>query len=165
MIVNGLSDSVGNAFETRQQINIDFNFGSSGINSLLRLSRETGEVELVELTHFGGSQYGLSLILDGGTGDLFKFNNGGTFVGTFMDGDFNGDGIVDAADYVVWRKTDRTQDGYHLWRTHFGQSAGSGAAFDTERSSAAVPESRTWVLLLAAMLSYLALMPRCSTRG
>ena len=30
-------------------------------------------------------------------------------------GDFNGDGTVDAADYVVWRKTDGTPLGYDTW--------------------------------------------------
>jgi hypothetical protein len=46
-------------------------------------------------------------------------------------GDFNGNGFVDAADYVVWRKNDgtiNTQDHYNIWRSHFGQTVGSGAA-------------------------------------
>jgi hypothetical protein len=38
-------------------------------------------------------------------------------------GDFNGDGAVDAADYVVWRKTDGSPAGYVLWRTNFGRTA------------------------------------------
>ena len=33
-----------------------------------------------------------------------------------LPGDFNDDGTVDAADYVVWRKTDGTQAGYNTWR-------------------------------------------------
>ena len=33
-----------------------------------------------------------------------------------LPGDFNNDGTVDAADYVVWRKTDGTQTGYNAWR-------------------------------------------------
>src|SRR5262245_24788108 len=39
-----------------------------------------------------------------------------------IPGDFNGNGTVDAADYVVWRKTGGTQADYTTWRTHFGQS-------------------------------------------
>ena len=39
-----------------------------------------------------------------------------------LPGDFNHDGTVDAADYVVWRKTDGTPAGYNTWRTHFGQT-------------------------------------------
>jgi hypothetical protein len=40
-------------------------------------------------------------------------------------GDYNGDGIVNAADYVVWRKgldATYTQDDYNVWRANFGQS-------------------------------------------
>ena len=80
MIVNGLSDATGSAADCRQQIHLAFDFGTSGINSLLRLSRDTGQVEEVALVHGSGSQYSLDLNLDGGTGDLFKFNNGGMFV-------------------------------------------------------------------------------------
>ena len=36
--------------------------------------------------------------------------------------DFNSDGTVDAADYVVWRKMGASQDDYETWRDHFGQS-------------------------------------------
>jgi hypothetical protein len=80
MIVNGLSDATGLAADCRQQIRLDFDFGTSGISSLLRLSRDTGKIEMVSMTHESGSAYRLDLYLDGGTGDLFKFNNGGIFV-------------------------------------------------------------------------------------
>jgi hypothetical protein len=43
-------------------------------------------------------------------------------------GDFNGDGNVNAADYVVWRKTDGSSTGYDDWRMNFGSTAGSGSA-------------------------------------
>src|SRR5262249_15044183 len=42
-----------------------------------------------------------------------------------LPGDFNYDGTVDAADYVVWRKglgTTYTQSDYDTWRSHFGQT-------------------------------------------
>jgi hypothetical protein len=87
MIVNGLSDATGSAADCRQQIHLTFDFGTSGIDSLLRLSRNTGLVETVALVHGVGSQCSLDLTLDGGTGDLFKFNNGGVFVpepGTYV---------------------------------------------------------------------------------
>jgi hypothetical protein len=77
-----------------------------------------------------------------------------------MHGDFNDDGIVDAADYVVWRAglgTTYTQADYDLWRANFGagstgMAAGSGAgdpharvpAF-ADRLPAAVPELATIV--------------------
>ena len=80
MAVNGLSNPKGSAAECRQSIRLDFDFGDSNVSSLLRLSRETGEVEKVALVHKGGSLYGLDIEFDGGTGELFKFDNGGAFV-------------------------------------------------------------------------------------
>ncbi|MCC6424391.1 MAG: hypothetical protein IT447_13015 [Phycisphaerales bacterium] len=81
MVVNGLVEvedaPVG---DTRQRITLSFNFADSGITSLQRLSRLTGLVETVPLVYDGGSLYHLDLTLDGGEGDLFKFNTGTTFV-------------------------------------------------------------------------------------
>jgi probable HAF family extracellular repeat protein len=68
-------------------------------------------------------------------------------------GDFNGDGTVDAADYVVWRKglgTTYTQSDYTVWRAHFGQTAGNGAS---TIENAAIPEPATLALLILAAVS------------
>ena len=62
-----------------------------------------------------------------------------------LDGDYNSDRVVDAADYVVWRKTDGTPAGYNVWRTHFGDTSGSG---EVARSNADVPEPATSLLLM-----------------
>jgi hypothetical protein len=73
---------------------------------------------------------------------------------TALDGDYNGDGSVDAADYVVWRKglgTSYTQNDYSVWRTHFGQTAGSVSGAG---ANAAVPEPATVVLLIAGLLTF-----------
>src|SRR5205085_9189396 len=58
-------------------------------------------------------------------------------------GDFNHDGSVDAADYVVWRKNGGSSADYDNWRAHFGQTytPGGGA------TSAAVPEPTGCILL------------------
>jgi hypothetical protein len=60
-----------------------------------------------------------------------------------IPGDFNSDGKVDAADYVVWRKSDNSPSGYNTWRTNFGRTSGSGAALG---ASAAVPEPSSAIL-------------------
>jgi dockerin type I repeat protein len=71
-----------------------------------------------------------------------------------LPGDFNADGTVNAADYVVWRKgigSTYTQAAYDVWRTHFGQTAGSGSALPSAASlSAAVPEPSALVPLIFA---------------
>ena len=88
-------------------------------------------------------------------------------VSTTLAGDYNGDGIVDAADYTIWRNTlgqtgsglaaDGTgpagvPDGvvdqldYDFWKANFGNHSGTGAG-----ATAAVPEPSTlWMLLVAA---------------
>jgi hypothetical protein len=74
-------------------------------------------------------------------------------------GDFNTDGRVNAADYVRWRKTSRSQVEYDMWRTNFGRSfAGSASATST------VPEPQgaiPWIL--AALLANL--NQACSRRA
>ena len=81
MVLNGLSDSTVTPAQTQQNIRLYFDFTGTTITSLERLDRDTGSVVPVSLTPVTGSQYYLDLTLDGGTGDLLKFNNGGTFVG------------------------------------------------------------------------------------
>ncbi len=72
------------------------------------------------------------------------------FVAPTLDGDFNHDGTVDAADYTVWRDGQGTQDDYLLWKSHFGESVGSASLADLQN---AVPEPATAVLL-ASLLAW-----------
>jgi serpin B len=62
---------------------------------------------------------------------------------TLLDGDYNEDGIVDGADYVVWRNDDGTQAAYEAWRANFGRSMSAGSL-----SEAAVPEPSLGMLIL-----------------
>jgi hypothetical protein len=78
-------------------------------------------------------------------------------------GDFNNDGTVDTADYVVWRKglgTTYDQSDYGVWRAHFGASLvlSSGSIDPQSLWSAsvellpAVPEPKTLITLLIGFL-------------
>jgi uncharacterized protein YjbI with pentapeptide repeats len=73
-----------------------------------------------------------------------------------LPGDFNLDGTVDAADYVVWRKgisVAPTQENYYIWRTHFGQPGGSSATLLAVKSlSVAVPEPATSTLAVVCII-------------
>jgi hypothetical protein len=60
-----------------------------------------------------------------------------------LDGDYNHNGVVDGADYVMWRKNDGTPAGYNLWRSNFGHTMGSG-------SVSAVPEPVSVIMVLIA---------------
>jgi hypothetical protein len=93
-----------------------------------------------------------------------------TFVRTNFTGllsaDYNDNGLIDAADYVLWRNTsgqtgaglaaDGNGDGtvdqadYDLWRTNFGATAGAGAGLTASAASApsaTVPEPSNCVVL------------------
>ena len=81
-------------------------------------------------------------------------------------GDYNNNGVVDAADYTVWRDKlgtsttlpndttpgSVTQADYDVWKSNFGNHSGSGAG-----ANAAVPEPATLTMLLAGMLTMCAL--------
>ena len=78
-----------------------------------------------------------------------------------ISGDFNYDGIVDAADYTLWQDNlgldssvlngngsggaTVVQADYDLWKTHFGQSTASGSEVNP------VPEPATLLLALASV--------------
>ena len=84
-------------------------------------------------------------------------------------GDFNANGVVDAADYVAWRNelgTTYSPGDYDFWRSHFGQVAGSGTGA-TAGLSSSVPEPATFMLLMlaAAMVPVLRRRPFLRVRS
>jgi hypothetical protein len=66
-----------------------------------------------------------------------------------VPGDYNLNGVVDAADFVVWRKSDNSPGGYSLWRTNFGLTAAAAAASAT--ANIAVPEANSLLLCWIAI--------------
>ncbi len=76
-------------------------------------------------------------------------------------GDYNSNGVVDAADYVLWRKTDGTQANYDVWRANFGQTAGAGAGIGSV-ANASIAEPQTVVILLGGMLALSLRRQSCS---
>ena len=157
MIVNGLSDENGTAAATQQRIRLDFDFGTSGIDSLLRLSRLTGQVEDVPLIYAGGSLYSLDVILDGGTGDLFKFDDGGQFVvPPPLLGDVNFDDVVNIFDINVvsssWGTVGPTGDANFDGIVNIFDINLVSANW-TASAGAAVPEPATLTLLGTATIA------------
>jgi Tol biopolymer transport system component len=107
------------------------------------------------------------------------YTNGVLAVAAALAGDYNGNGVVDAADYTVWRDhlgqafslfnensaaaTPGLVDAedYTFWKSHFGETAGSGA-IATARSAPgeppasgveAVPEPTAILLALGGFLA------------
>jgi hypothetical protein len=97
-----------------------------------------------------------------GSGAAREFQQAGIF-GPAIRGDYNHNGTVDAADYVVWRKTlgqggsGLTADGngnqevdagdYDVWRANFGQTHGVGG----QLQSATVPEPAAGLMMIVAL--------------
>jgi hypothetical protein len=92
----------------------------------------------------------------------------------FLPGDYNRNYVVDAADYVVWRKTlgsttnlaaDGSGNGeidgsdYGIWRSNFGTTEVASGL-----SSAIVPEPQAWLLLVAGLSTYVLVARRQPSR-
>lgn len=83
-----------------------------------------------------------------------------------VDGDYNNNGIVDAADYAVWRKrlnqnvtlpNDTTpgsvlQVDYGVWRSNFGKTSAGAGTSGGLLASGDVPEPASCVLAAAAVM-------------
>jgi FG-GAP repeat len=117
-------------------------------------------------------RFGRSVSISGGTAIVGAANDpadalgaGAAYVNSPLPGDYNLNGIVDAADYTIWRDTlgstsDLRANGdnagaslgkidqadYSFWISHFGQHSGSGAA------SSAVPEPSTYFSAVIAFI-------------
>jgi arylsulfatase A-like enzyme len=70
----------------------------------------------------------------------------------FLPGDFNFDGNVDSADYIVWRKNSGTQSDYSRWQQNFGISLSVGGSQNASNSNGNVPEPASIVVLLSAAI-------------
>jgi hypothetical protein len=94
-----------------------------------------------------------------------------------LTGDFNHNGTIDAADYVLWRNTlgstsnlaadgngNRVVDGadYTLWRSQFGRNAGSGSVMTdiSTHLAAPIPEPATGLSLLAGFVAWFGFVSR-----
>lgn len=78
--------------------------------------------------------------------------NGVLLAAASLPGDYNGNGKVDAADYVLWRKTPTgfggNPAGYNTWRSNYGNSSGSGSSLV---SGSAVPEPTVLSMIVIAL--------------
>jgi hypothetical protein len=134
-LINGFSPTLGNSFD------------------ILDWGALTGTFATLQLPALaGGLQWNTSQLYTIGVLSIASVG---------VSGDYNNNGVVDAADYVVWRKNQGTTNTlpndpnggtigtaqYSNWRNHFGQTFGSGSGAS---ANVAVPEPATLVLLILA---------------
>jgi hypothetical protein len=118
-IVNGFTPQPGNAFD------------------ILEWGTLTGMFDTVNRPFLGPS-------LDWDISQLYT-TGVISIVAAALAGDFNNDGTVDAADYVVWRKTNGTLQQFNEWKANFGATLGSGASASPSPSGS-VPEPSAWLV-------------------
>jgi hypothetical protein len=112
------------------------------------LGRSVGAIELLGLNNSG--QMLLNVSEQGGSWQALVIAT------PKLDGDFNDDGSVDAADYVVWRKglgTTRLPEEYGIWRANFGRTAGAGSSGSHAAPVPGPASSTIVVLALSTVLS------------
>jgi hypothetical protein len=136
----------------------------------------SGSIDTLEILMFGnGSGNGLTGTAGEASGqrefffDKLSIND----LTAVTPGDYNPDGKVDAADYVIWRNSlnqsvaqgtgaDGDHDGvitqfdYNIWRQNYSSSSGSAAGLENN----VVPEPGTGVTSVALYLTYF-LSSRC----
>ncbi|MEX0612713.1 MAG: CRTAC1 family protein, partial [Pirellulales bacterium] len=124
--------NAGSNFLSQNELTAHFGLGAnSGSIDLITVVWPSGAVQ--ELTNVSPNQV-LSLVEN------------------VMPGDYNGDGKIDSADYVAWRKIGiNGQQGYNVWRANFGAMSppGSGSGLG---SSAAVPEPSGLLIMTLALV-------------
>lgn len=155
---SGVNDAIGNNSTVNVSTGAKINLGT-GVNE------RVGTLFLDTAAQPAGT-YGSSLSDAVNKLDIYFSGTGILTVGPpILAGDYNGNGIVDAADYALWRKSvgqpsqtlpnDTTgviigQAQYNLWRSNFGNTTavpGSGLA----ENRGAVPEPPQTSLLMLGL--------------
>jgi hypothetical protein len=170
-----------------QDPSLNASIAAGGANSTWTLTTGTGGTSYISDEFFGPLAYTMDLAIgaagttgtyplnvtlagDGPTSRTFSFSLKISPAG--VPGDYNNNGVVDAADYVLWRKGVQplqnevavpigTTDGadFTAWRARFGNTSGSGAMFEIT----AVPEATSLVLAVLGLLA-IPIFPRSRWR-
>jgi hypothetical protein len=108
--------------------------------------------------------------LTGGLGWRTVYTADSVLLQVVLAGDYNGDGVVDAGDYTVWRDsegstTNLAADGnnnrmidagdYQVWRSHYGLAASDLAAAPSGAAPSIVPEASSLYLACVLLLAFL----------
>jgi autotransporter-associated beta strand protein len=122
---------------------IDLGGVNAGTYTLINYGTLSGSVANLGAPTGGPSNFNYNLV---DTGSAINLS-------VTIPGDFNVDGTVDAADYVVWNKglgTTYTSGDYDVWRANFGRSAGSGSG-SSFSGATSIPEPATIALVGTAL--------------
>lgn len=167
-----------NFFTTRfpTDATLDYNSNTDAFHTF-RVAREPGSSDW--LVWRDGVPLANAIASDDAGGDMFfQFGDGSTTLGgptiqmdyvrfdstgayspsgaQLLAGDYNNDGVVNAADYVLWRNGGPLQNDstpgvqpadYDVWKSNFGNSQSSGLG----STASSVPEPNTLLIALGAL--------------
>jgi hypothetical protein len=140
-------------------------FGPNG-STLLGSANFTGSGGIEMISDLELTSAGMYFVRVGGSSanvQMYELELSAALLAMALPGDYNADGIVNAADYVVWRNSlgqtgaSLAADGsgdqivnladYGIWKTNFGRSSSTGSALFV-----AVPEPHVHTLLTIGTL-------------
>jgi hypothetical protein len=172
----GIFNQGGSSFNASARNDLSLAVVNTNGSSILATadSAPAGQVEtLADVTLPNAGQYFIRV--DGGpTTDnvqLYQLQLAGAAIAPVLDGDYNLDGVVTAADYVVWRKTfnhsgaDLLADGsgnnviddadFTFWRTNFGESQTGGAGGVVSLGGVPEPQALSMTLINIPLFFFL----------
>jgi sulfatase modifying factor 1 len=140
----GTSDQAGNAWEWTEAFGINSNSTTTTSLRVIRGGAFDSDATALNASNGLGMSSGI-----GNEETGFRLATIATPVA--VPGDYNNNGVVDASDYALWRKSPASYGGdpagYNTWRAHFGQtSSGSGSGSLAQN---AVPEPAAMPLTAA----------------
>jgi autotransporter-associated beta strand protein len=132
--------------------------GSGSVN-LINLGIDAGTYTLINYGTLSGNVTNLGTPIGGPSNFNYKLVDTGSAINlsVTIPGDFILDGMVDAADYVVWRKglgTSYTPIDGAVWRANFGRAAGSGSGASLG-GAANIPEPTTALLIVCGAMPFI----------
>ncbi|HVT27493.1 MAG TPA: right-handed parallel beta-helix repeat-containing protein, partial [Lacipirellulaceae bacterium] len=167
LTVNDLSDSLspGVGYDSIEFPGTFTHGGSISVDVSSFQPGPLSDLKLVGWTAEAGSPANTAVSFTGGPAMPYEFRSDGLYVTTphTLVGDYNNDGLVDSADYVVWRKRYNTSDLYQTWRTHFAHANGGRSnVLDSDFARSSVPEPSAAPISVA--LALVAMGRRTSVR-
>jgi hypothetical protein len=146
-LMGGFTPTVGATFDLLKASA----FGSTGTGTTQNVGTGTGFTLAAE----DAGVFSVAVVTSGVSKILRATYLGGP---AGVAGDYNGNGVVDMADYVLWRNGGPLQNDptpgvqaadYTFWRSRFGATSGSGSALG---SVTAVPEPTAGLLLAVGVV-------------
>ena len=134
--------------------------GNNTTGALSANGNATGELAWGAATNDGNGTYSQDLYAMSTNQGIQAFTL--AITPPLVSGDYNNNHLVDAGDYVLWRKSPNDYNGdptgYSIWQSNFGNTAGAGSGGGL--GAGAVPEPGEMFLAITSVLGLIAMRRR-----